>query len=519
MAYWAKAPVDRSQLVLFANKLDDAIGEDHPVRLLDEMLAQLDWSEWERSYCGVAGQPAIHPRVMAGAILYGLTVGIRTSRALEQACVNRLDFLWLVEGRDIDHSTFAGFRKDFGPQVKALFKQVGRVALGMGLVRLNLVALDGTRVKANASRHATASAKTLENRLAGLDLEIEHLVAEADAAERAEQDLFGAAGSPSRLPRELSNLKKRQAALRQALEAAQDADVRRAARGKSAKGAAKVPVADPEASVLPNKEGGQAPNYTPVVAVDGAAGLIVDAQVLAESNEGGATVPTVGRIKTAFGAKPRQLVADSNHGAGANLEALEEDEVEALIPVEGQRTTEPVQRADGSQPVPEAAWPNLPRSPQTGKLDKSAFLYDKERDCCWCPTGRRLAFSHTTTQAREGGDAVYRVYACADGSGCALAGACLSKRGTRRTVARDQHEERREAMRARLASEAGRAAYRRRAPLVEGTMGLIKAVLGVRQFLLRGLRDVQTEWLWICTAANLRKLIGLRRAGMAAAGA
>jgi transposase len=517
MGYWAKAPVERSQLVLFANKLDDAIGEDHPVRLLDEMLAQLDWSEWENHYCGVAGQPAIHPRVMAGAILYGLTVGVRTSRGLEQACLNRLDFLWLVEGRDIDHSTFAAFRKDFGPQVKALFKQVGRVAMAMGLVRLNLVALDGTRVKANSSRHATASAATLENRLAGLDAEIERILAEAQGAEQAEARLFGENESPRRLPRDLANLKKRQEALRLALSAAREADARRAARGESKKGPAKVPVADPESAVMPNKEGGHAPNYTPVVTVDGAAGVIVDADVLAESGESGATVPTVERIEEAFGSKPRQMAADSHHGTGANLEALEAAGVEALIPVEAGGTAQLVRRAEGSRPVAESEWPNLPRSPQTGKLDKSAFLYDQERDCYWCPTGRRMAFANTGKQKRDGGDALYRAYACEDCSGCPLSGQCLSKKAERRTVARDQHEERREAMRARMESEAGRAAYRRRAPLVEGAQGILKAVLGVRQFLLRGLSHVRTEWLWACTAFNLRKLIVALRAGTAVA--
>ena len=517
MAYWAKAPVERSQLVLFANKLDDAVGEDHPVRLLDEMLAQLDWSQWENRYCGVAGQPAIHPRVMAGAILYGLTMGVRTSRGLEQACLNRLDFLWLVEGRDIDHSTFANFRKDFGPQVKALFKQVGRVAMAMGLVRLNLVALDGTRVKANSSRHATASAATLENRLAGLDAEIERILAEAQGAEQAEARLFGENESPRRLPRDLANLKKRQEALRRALSAAREADARRAARGESKKGPAKVPVADPESAVMPNKEGGHAPNYTPVVTVDGAAGVIVDADVLAESGESGATAPTVERIAETFGARPRQLAADSHHGTGANLEALEAAGVEALIPVEAGGTAQLVRRPEGSRPVAESEWPNLPRSPQTGKLDKSAFLYDQERDCYWCPTGRRMAFANTAKQKRDGGDALYRTYACEDCSGCPLSGQCLSKKAERRSVARDQHEERREAMRARMESEAGRAAYRRRAPLVEGAQGILKAVLGVRQFLLRGITNVKTEWFWACTAFNLRKLIGALRAGRAVA--
>lgn len=184
MAYWAQAPAEREPLVLFAMRLDEAIGEDPPVRLLDERLAALDGSAWERHYCGVAGQPAIHPRVMAGAILYGLTVGVRTTRRLEEACGNRMDFLGLVEGRGIDPSTFAGFRKDFGPEIRALFKPVGRLAMRMGLVRLNTVALDGTRVRASASRHATAAAKTLEERLARLDEVIGRLVAEAEEAEQ-----------------------------------------------------------------------------------------------------------------------------------------------------------------------------------------------------------------------------------------------------------------------------------------------------------------------------------------------
>ena len=518
MGYWAQAPVDRGQLVLFANKLDEAIGEDHPVRLLDEILAALDWSEWERPYCGVAGQPAIHPRVMAGAILYGLTVGVRTTRKLEEACGNRMDFLWLVEGRRIDHSTFAKFRKDFGRPIKELFKQVGRLAMKMGLVRLNSVALDGTRMRANSSRHATASAKTLEERLARMDQEIERLMAEANRAEETEQELFEGAESPSRLPRELANVKKRQEALGRALKSAREADERRAERGESKKGPVAVPVADPDSVVMPNKEGGHAPNYGPLVAADTGSGVIVDADVLAESNECGATLATVARIEETFGSKPKQLLADSNHGTGANLEKLEQAGVEAYIPVEGQETPAPVRREDGSVAVTESEWPNLPRSPQTKKLDKSAFLYDKEKDCYGCPSGRRLAYESTMRQERAGGEAVYRIYACEGCAGCPLSGECLSKQAKRRSVARDQHEGRREAMRARLTSPEGRAVYRRRAPLVEGTIGVMKAVLGMRQFLLRGIQNVKTEWFWACTAFNLRKLTCALCARTAAAG-
>jgi transposase len=509
MAYWAQAPVDREQLVLFPSKLDEAIGEDHPVRLLDEMLTAMDWSAWEARYSGVAGQPAIHPRVMAGAILYGLTVGVRTSRKLEAACLNRLDFLWLVEGRDIDHSTFAGFRKDFGREIRDLFKQIGRLALQMGLVRLNVVALDGTRVKANSSRHATASAKTLENRLAGLDQEIERLVAAAEAEESAERKLFVDEASPNRLPRELANVKKRQAALRQALAAAREADVRRAARGEARKGPTAVPVADPESAVMPNKEGGFAPNYTPMAAVDGESGLIVDADVVAVASESDTTVPTVERIAETFGARPAQVLADANHGSGSTLESLAAAGVDAVIPPEGRATPASVMREDGSRPVPQSEWAALPRTGPKGKLDRAAFLYDPARDGYWCPAGRLLTYSNSSTQERDGGEAHYRTYRSLDCGGCPLAETCLSKSGAPRSVSRDQHEDRREAMRARLATDEGRAAYRRRAPLAEGAMAGLKAVMGVRQFLLRGLAGVRTEWLWTCVALNLKKLIGL----------
>ena len=246
-------------------------------------------------------------------------------------------------------------------------------------------------------------------------------------------------------------------------------------------------------------------------------GLIVDADVLAVTNGSGATVPTVERIGETFGVRPTQVLADSNHGAGATLEALAEAGVDALIPVEGRATPASVAREDGSRPVPESEWAALPRSGPKGKLDRAAFLYDKARDGYWCPMGRLLTFFHTSTQQRGGGEAHYRTYRSTDCAGCGLAGACLSKEGTPRSVSRDQHEGRREAMRVRLASEAGRAAYRRRAPLAEGTMAGLKAVLGVRQFLLRGLAAVRTEWMWVCVAFNLKKVIGLWRRGVAGA--
>lgn len=516
MSRWNQAPYPREQILLFRERLEDRIPDDHSVRLLLEILDGLDWSSWERHYVLVAGQPPIHPKVMAGAIIYGLSHGIRSSRRLEWICGNSVDFMWLVEGRTIDHSTFCDFRTRFTRELKDLFRQIGRLAMYLGLIRLNQVALDGTRVKANSSPHATASAKTLEERLRVLDEQIDKMLAEAGEADQQDKDLFGDSFSGNTLPLELSDLKKRQAKLRQAFEAARKADAKRGksknSSKKESKRSAKVPVADPDSAIMPNKEGGYAPNYNPLATADGECGMIVDADVLNEINEPGAVIPTVERIEANFGRKPQQLVADAGFSTGGNLSALADRGIEALMPVESLSLSaeNPSNRADPTQPVPEADWGKLPCRSRTKKLDRSAFVYDAARDCYWCPMGRKLSFWYRKTKSRDTcDDSIYRVYRCHLCEGCGLGGACLAGNAKVRTVSHDQHESARQAAASRLRTESGKKAYARRAHLAETPNAVIKQVMGLRRFLLRGLDKVRTEWLWACTAFNINKLISI----------
>jgi len=540
MSGWNQAPLPRDQILLFRETLGDRIPQDHSVRLLWEILNGLDWSGWERHYVLVAGQPPIHPRVMAGAILYGLTHGIRSSRRLEWACVHAVDFMWLVEGRTIDHSTFCDFRTRFKRELKDVFRQLGRLAMHMGLVSLNQVALDGTRVKANSSAHATASAKTLEQRLAVLDEQIDKMLAEADEVDGREKDLFGDSVSATTLPRELGELTQRQERLRKALQAAQKIDAKRqksketskqkdtlkqtdtskqtstskqkdgSKQKGSSKHSAKVPVADPEAAIMPNKEGGFAPNFNPVATADGECGMIVDADVLNQINEAETVIPTVERIEATFGQRPEQFLADSAFATGGNLSELAERGIEALMPVEQSLRPDqnPAERGDPSTPVSKEDWPKLPRRARTGKLDRSAFVFDRAQDCYFCPAGRALVFDQVKIKGRANGEASqYRVYKCPSCADCGLAGDCLSGQAKRRTVSHDQYEDVRQSAAAGLKTKSGKAAYARRAHLAETPNAVIKQVLGLRQFLLRGLEKVRTEWLWACTAFNLRKLI------------
>ena len=496
--------MDRQQMVLISTKLDGEIPSDHPVRLFDEILSALDWWSWERHYVLVAGQPPIHPKVMASAILYGMSLGLRSSRQLERACRMSLDFLWLVSKRDIDHSTFCKFRTEFAKELKAMFAQVGRVAMGMGVVRLNQVSLDGTKVGANSSRHATATAQTLEEKVQELDRQIEEMMTEAKVADEREGRLFGE-GTPNRLPPKLADVQRRQEQLRKALAAAR---AKERAAGKEGKSSG-VPVTDPDSSIQANKHGGFAPNYTPTVTVDGAKGFVVDADVLPDGDETQAVLPAVERIEETFERKPDQLLADSAFGNGENLAGLEEAGVEAYIPLEQRedRADNPARRSDLSVPVAAADWDKLPVNGRTKLLSRMAFVYEAGKDRYWCPLGQCMELAETERRPRPGGGHVLsREYRCAQCRSCPLRAKCIRKSSGGRTIRRDEYEPLREAMDRRMGTHEGKTTYRRRTWMAEYPMGVLKSVFGMRQFLLRGLEKVRTEWVWACTALNMAKL-------------
>ena len=506
MDYWAKPGLDRQQAMLFYPTLDQSINDDHPVRLLDEILRALDWSAWEQEYNGRHGQPPIPPWVMAGVILYGLMRRIRSSRQLEYACANNIDFMWLAEGRTIDHDTICKFRTKFKEPLKRLFKDVGRLAMTMGLIRLVEVAFDGTRVKANASRLHTWTAERVDAALRELEPQIEKMLTEADAADVADATLWGE-GQPRDLPPELADAKRRQEKLRELLEQLRKTD---AARKKDGiKTPAQLPKADTDSNVMPNKEGGYAPNYTPTAATDGTQNFIVDCDVIAGPNEHTELLPTVDRIEENFGQKPVSVSADKAFGTGPNLEGMEQRDVDFHTPVESPAPQEgnPAKREDPRQPVPEADWPNLPRNDKK-KLAKCCFVYDEARDMYYCPMGKDMPCRQTKKCDSSQGQRVLRIYACKDCGNCPLAKECLDPKAKRgRTVTRDAHEPARERMHAKMQTEEGRATYNRRMHIGETPFAIIKGILDVRRFLLRGLEKVRTEWRWVCTAYNLKKLI------------
>ncbi|NQU26126.1 MAG: IS1182 family transposase [Candidatus Nealsonbacteria bacterium] len=502
---WASPKQHRDQYTLFAPSLGDMIPASHPVRLLDELLEELDWSSWELKYAGPRGRPPFHPRLIAGAILYGLTKRVRSTRELEEATKVRIDFMWLLHAMTVDHSTFAQFRTLFGDELKDLFKQLAIKAL-KGNVAIEL-AVDGTRIRANSSRTGSLTAKGIERRAEQIAGEL------SEALEKMEQlDLLESPDCPStkEVEKEIVKLEAKDEKLSCALEQARQRDEEKARKAdKRRASSVRIPVTDPHSHVLTNKEGGYAPNYTPTATVDTASGAILVADVPEGSDEAGVVGEAVKAVHKLTGKKPERFLFDSGFAAGSNLEDLAEQGIDAYAPPGIPKQENPAIRPDPSVPVLATQWDDLPMQGKKKKtLTKEAFIYDHEKDCYHCPMGRCLPFKRRTRANRGQGKIVLgREYQCENCTRCPLAGRCLSRKAKRRGINRDQYEPYREKLFERMNTDEGQQVYKRRAPVAEGVFAHIKQAMGVRQFLLRGLDKVRIEWLWVGAAYNLKLLI------------
>lgn len=512
MTYWARAPEPREQAVLFPRRLDEALPPDHVVRVLDEILGRVDWGRWEACYDGRIGQPPIHPRVLAGVLLYGMWTRLRSSRSLEEALRMRLDYRWLTEGRTIDHTTISEFRRRHSGELKDLFVQVCQLARELGLLKLEQLGFDGTRVRANNRRTGTRTIEELRRERAELQKLFDEFQQQAEAEDARDEERFGLR-NPEELPAELRDAKRRRGKLDAALKNLEEAA---AAGGTAPK---RMPVTDLEARVMPNKEGGHAPNYTPTATVDLDSGLIAADDVLNVINEDGHLIAACEAVQETFALPaPPAMTADGLMATGANIAACEERGIAFYSPVPlPNPATNPALRDDPAQPVAAADWDRLPTHPvkvngQTRQqLDKTAFVYDAARDCYWCPQGQPLNYTCTTSEANRSGRRVRARYqaeakTCQD---CPLRERCVMGQAKARQINREQYDAHRERHARHMARPESQAKYAKRRHAGERPFAVIKHQFGLRQFLLRGLQAVQDEWRWATTAFNLRRIINL----------
>src|SRR5271163_609141 len=332
--------------LLLPPSVQDFVGDDHLARfVLALVLEHLDLGEIEVAYVSERGQPPFDPAMMTGLLLYGYCNGVYSSRRIAKAARERVDFMSLVGLDPPDFRTVSNFRKRHLKALAGLFAQVLKLCEQAGLAKLGHVALDGTKIKANASKHKAMSYERMAKRAAELEAEVAKWLSAAEAADAEEDQAFGRDKSGQELPDWVADMKKRAEKIRAAkaeleaeakaaaaakARAQAKAEERRRAEGRKKPGKPAAPPSeepdpkaqknftDPESRIMKTKDG-FIQGYNAQAAVD------------AKQSDQHQLAPIVDAIEANLNRKPAQLSADAGYCSDANLAALEERDVDAYI--------------------------------------------------------------------------------------------------------------------------------------------------------------------------------------------
>jgi transposase len=440
--------VDRETPYLLPPSLQDWLPKGHLARFVVEIVEQLDVRSLKATYAGRGSQP-YNPEMLVALLFYGYATGVFSSRKLERSTYDSVAFRFIAVNSHPDHDTIAAFRRRFLPQLNKLFAQILLIAHQMEVLKLGNVSLDGSKIKANASKHKALSYEHACKLEEQIKAEVSELLKKAEAADHA--DIPDGMNIPEELERREKRLSaiaaakaeiEKRAAERHAREqAAYETKVAERAKkeratGKKAKGKEPKPpkpgpstkdqvnLTDEESRIMPTSGGGFEQTYNAQAGVDTVSKLIVSVHVTQNPNDKQELTPTLeslAALPEKLG-KTTALVADSGYFSEANVTACEEDGITPYIAVGRQSHNLPLMERFAKPPV-------LP----------------------------------------EDADSVAR-------------------------------------MKYRLKTPSGKAIYAQRKVTSEPVFGIIKAVMGFRSFLLRGFEAAKGEWSLICMAYNIKRL-------------
>ena len=444
-------PIDRDTPYLFPPSVQDYLPDDHLARFVVDIVDQLDLNHLSAVYTGRGSKP-FHPAMLVSLLFYGYATGVFSSRKLEKASYDSIAFRYVCANTNPDHDTINSFRKRFLQELAALFVEILVVAEAMGLVKLGTVSLDGTKIKANASKHKALSWDYANRLEAQLKQEVEELLRLAEEADQ------GSLPEEMDIPTELKRREERLAAIVRAQEeievraqerfereqaeyeeklAKREARAKKTGkkpRGKPPKpptagprGKDQVSLTDEESRIMPTSGGGFDQAYNAQAGVDVESHLIVEQHVTQHTNDKQEIEPALAAIEhlPAVLGEVKKLLADTGYFSKANVEKCVEGGIEPLIAEKRQSHNIPLMERFSEDPEPP---PNA-----------------------------------TAVQA----------------------------------------------MRHRLQTQEGKAVYAKRKATVETVFGIVKDVLAFRQFLLRGLEAVQSEWSLVCIGWNLKRMHAL----------
>lgn len=458
---------NRLQMILLPKSIAEYVAEEDPVRVYDAFVDALDLS-----HLGIdvkpnkVGNSEYSPRAMLKLLVYGYSYGVKSSRKLEREVHHNLSFIWLMGGLKPDHKTIAEFRRRNKAALQRVLKQCVRLCVKLDLIAGNVLFVDGTKIRANASSSQTHDKPWYQSRLAELDQRIDQLLDECENLDHDEDHQ----GSLVSITKALVSASCCKEAIVEVL-AQFDATAQR-----------KINLTDPDCANMRSPQGKHA-SYNVQTVVDDHKGLIVHAEAVNDPTDLNQFAQQIEQAHEVLGKACESACADAGYADTAELEKIDAQGVQVIVPSQRQALRQ------GPKPF--------------GKQD---FRYDPQADCYYCPEGHRLKWSSTYPKTGN------RYYTITDKQLCFACrhwGRCTASRFGRRVV-RLHNEPVKEKLEAQYEQPDCQRIYARRKARVEHPFGHIKRNLKTDSFLMRGREGVQAEASILSTCFNLARMITIK---------
>ncbi len=456
---------DRLQVTLLPECLDDFIGDDNPVRVVDAFVAELNLAAlgFEGVMPAVTGRPAYHPGVLLKIYIYGYLNRVQSSRRLERECQRNVELMWLTGRLTPDFKTIADFRRDNGAGIRNACSQFVAVCRKLKLLADGVVAVDGSKFKAVNNRDRNFTPHKLQQRMKQVQESIDRYLGDLDTADRTQSPELPA--KAARIQEKLGKLRRQMNALRQVGEELQQQPDQQLSQ------------TDPDArSMATSGRGTGIVGYNVQIATDTTHHFIVAHEVLNVGHDRTALSSMAKKAQDALGRRGIGLIADRGYYKGPEILDSERAGVQTFVPK-----------------------PMTSSSKAQGRFGKADFVYDPRADEYRCPAGQIL---HRGSDVVEDGMTMhsYARYGCGD---CPMRAQCTP--GTSRRVKRWEHEDVLDAMQRRLDRNPEAMKIRRRT--VEHVFGTLKYWMGSTHFLMKTLRHASTEVSLHVLAYNLKRLM------------
>ena len=481
----------KNQVWTLPPDIRDLIPSDHICYLVESFVDEMDFSEFETRYDG-PGHPAYHPCIMCKILIQSMLDRVRSSRAIARNVRENIVYMYLAENLQPDFRTISDFRKENEKLITAMFKNTVKAAKDLGVIGLEQLSIDGSKVKASASRKSAV----MKNVLEVIEEYVKNELKKGIEIDKVEDEHFGKCRGYDQL-NESGKHKVKAVVVKYIKQVNKDESgdrkgkientIKKALNEFEKDSIDNVSLTDQESRFMLNKKGTIELAYNTQITVDHKQGIIVANDVCQDRNDTYQLKPQIEMVEENCGLLKvgTKICADTGYYSGNNIHYLNDKKLDPYVPEKEITKT-------------------ITENVEDVRFDISNFDYNEENDEFICPENQRLKF------LREGYEKErrrkYRIYKGTECQKCEFTKNCTKRKDGIRQLKIAEFSKERKQLADKMKTEEAKEIYRQRQQVVEPAIGNYKENLGFREFLTRGIKSVRNEFNLVCTAVNLKKI-------------